>query len=527
MENNKIKFVNLSGNAILKNMSNHLDDMYPPTHIFPYTDPGPEASYNEYKNFDFEIETGNGFKKYKLDWQNAYMVEQWHSQHFAHERDGVFKEFLKHDVEIDMIEDPNIISNIENYIDSQEETLIIIFHRLYAYSLPYNFWKKCQAKGVKVAIDNSFEAETYSLHKLMFWLHSCFEDTSFVKLLTSQFDNQLDKNHATIKQQIKKHFGIDLVEVDFFILHEQNNKISSTSANSGPLEYETFEPDKIYIDNKPKKFLCMNNYMKEHRFFILNYLVNNFDNDGNRLIDNCVASARFSLDPSKAFYNHGVDRTDFEHLNKQSELILQEGLIQSEFDKTSEYLPIILEDDLEDNKHAVNPDLFSNDDSSPYEFRDRWVNWKWYADTEISLVTESSYVANLVLQKGIFHQYIPKSDGYPYYDQIPQEIGFITEKTLKPIMYGHPFLLITHPGTLRHLRSLGFETFPEWFDEAYDEIELDHERFTAIKNQVMHIANTTLHIDSIKDKLEHNRKLFFSANTCAGIYDKLIEDILR
>ena len=145
----------------------------------------------------------------------------------------------------------------------------------------------------------------------------------------------------------------------------------------------------------------------------------------------------------------------------------------------------------------------------------------------IAYYSVHSYTANLVLQKGIFHQYIPKSDGYPYYDQIPQEIGFITEKTLKPIMYGHPFLLITHPGTLRHLRSIGFETFPEWFDEAYDEIELDDERFKSIKKQVTHIANTTLHIEAIKDKLEHNRQLFFNAKTCAGIYDKLIDDILK
>jgi len=527
MEHNKIKFVNLSGNAILDHMSKNPNEMYPPTHIFKYTDPGPEASRNEYKNFDYEIKTGNGVKKYKLDWQNSYMVEQWHSQHFAHEQDGVFKEFLKHDVEIDMIEDSSIIDNIENYIDAQNETLIIIFHRLYSYSLPYSFWRKCHDKGIRVAIDNSFEAETYSLHKLMFWLHSCFEDTSFVKVLTSQFDNHIPKHHKPIKEQIKEHFGIDLIEIDFFILHEQNNKVSSRDENSMPIEYSTFQADKIYVDNKPKKFLCLNNYMKEHRFFILNYLINNFDNNGDRLIDNCIASARFSLDPNKPFYNHGVDRTDYEHLNFQSELILQESVKQEEFNKTSEYLPIVIEDDLIDNKHAVNPDLFNNDNSSQYEFRDRWINWRWYADTEISLVTESSYTANLVLQKGIFHQYIPKSDGYPYYDQIPQEIGFITEKTLKPIMYGHPFLLITHPGTLRHLRSIGFETFPEWFDEAYDDIDNDSERFSHIRKQVMHIANTTLHIDSIKDKLEHNRQLFFSAKTCANIYDKLIEDIFK
>ena len=95
MENNTVKFVNITGNAILEYKSQHPEEMYPPTHIFPFTDPGPEASWNEYHDFDFDILTGNGVKRYKLDWQNAYMIDQWESQHFAHEQDGIFKEFLK------------------------------------------------------------------------------------------------------------------------------------------------------------------------------------------------------------------------------------------------------------------------------------------------------------------------------------------------------------------------------------------------------------------------------------------------
>ena len=95
-------------------------------------------------------------------------------------------------------------------------------------------------------------------------------------------------------------------------------------------------------------------------------------------------------------------------------------------------MPIVIEDDLIDNKHAVNPISFNNDNSSQYEFRDRWINWKWYADTELSLVTESSYTANLVLQKGIFTQYIQKRWVSTMTGKY-QEIGFITEKTFKPL----------------------------------------------------------------------------------------------
>lgn len=63
MENNTVKFVNITGNAILEYKSQHPEEMYPPTHIFPFTDPGPEASWNEYHDFDFDILTGNGVKR--------------------------------------------------------------------------------------------------------------------------------------------------------------------------------------------------------------------------------------------------------------------------------------------------------------------------------------------------------------------------------------------------------------------------------------------------------------------------------
>lgn len=45
---------------------------------------------------------------------------------------------------------------------------------------------------------------------------------------------------------------------------------------------------------------------------------------------------------------------------------------------------------------------------------------------------------------------------------------FLTEKTYKPILYGAIFLICGPPGTLKHLKDLGFLTFPELFDEEYD-----------------------------------------------------------
>jgi hypothetical protein len=53
----------------------------------------------------------------------------------------------------------------------------------------------------------------------------------------------------------------------------------------------------------------------------------------------------------------------------------------------------------------------------------------------------------------------------------------ITEKPLKPLLNFHPFMVFGNPGALRMIRELGFVTFPELFDEAYDEEPEPRRRF--------------------------------------------------
>ena len=45
-----------------------------------------------------------------------------------------------------------------------------------------------------------------------------------------------------------------------------------------------------------------------------------------------------------------------------------------------------------------------------------------------------------------------------------------TEKSLKPLFAGHPFVVAGQPGTLAALRELGFRTFQPLIDERYDEV---------------------------------------------------------
>jgi hypothetical protein len=56
----------------------------------------------------------------------------------------------------------------------------------------------------------------------------------------------------------------------------------------------------------------------------------------------------------------------------------------------------------------------------------------------------------------------------------------LTEKILRPIACGKPFILASTPGSLQYLRSYGFETFGEYIDESYDLISDPLDRLHAI-----------------------------------------------
>ena len=522
-----LKIISFNKGALVSYYNENPDDLYAPTHIFPNIDPHPDIHYQEYKQWRDEDVL------YKSHWRQPYSLAQLENQSHIHFEDNNAKsrfiKMLDKDLEIEYIESSDGVRNFHNVIKQAKadyNNVIVIFHRLHSYIVPYHMWKIAHDEDITMCIDNSFEAESYSLHRLFFWLHSNFPKTDFVKYLYAAHDIPfMTPNKMSRKNLIKKEFGIDLVNIEFFLLHElQGNKTYSDNDERSKLIFKNFEPDIFYNNKKPKKFLCLNNYMKDHRIWFINYL------NENNLLDYGIVSARFSLDSSKPFYNHGVQKFgSYSSLNNVFTNTFNDHSFDMEkYNSLNEVLPLIVDDDLIDNKHAINPDMFSDHiNNNNYEFRDRWVNWEWYANTKFTIVPESSFTPDLISQPGIFRQYIPDHNDNIYYDKAPNDIGFLTEKTFKPIMYGHPFILITHPGALDRLHQLGFETFPEWFDENYDSISDHGDRIKFIGNQVKKACENDLDINPIKDKLEWNRHHFFSIDNALTIFNNLFEDLLK
>jgi len=91
----------------------------------------------------------------------------------------------------------------------------------------------------------------------------------------------------------------------------------------------------------------------------------------------------------------------------------------------------------------------------------------------------------------------------------------LTEKALRPIACGQPFILASTPGSLQYLRSYGFRTFDGYIDETYDTIQDPAERLSAIVQEMQRIDQLSLAskqqlIAGAQAIAEHNQRLFFS-----------------
>ena len=100
---------------------------------------------------------------------------------------------------------------------------------------------------------------------------------------------------------------------------------------------------------------------------------------------------------------------------------------------------------------------------------------------------------------------------------------FLCEKSYKPIAAQHPMLLVGTPGNLAYLRSQGFETFPELFDESYDNVLDWKQRVQCVIKQVKEFDQRSVDQPSVLEKLQHNQARFFDQITTTDLAYRTIQ----
>jgi len=106
----------------------------------------------------------------------------------------------------------------------------------------------------------------------------------------------------------------------------------------------------------------------------------------------------------------------------------------------------------------------------------------------------------------------------------------LTEKTLRPIACGHPFILAAGPGALDYIRSYGFKTFSPWIDESYDQEPDSLKRMEKIICSMKQIENLQGQdrkdfFQNIKSVAEFNKKHFFSNDFFDQVENELKDNL--
>jgi hypothetical protein len=96
-----------------------------------------------------------------------------------------------------------------------------------------------------------------------------------------------------------------------------------------------------------------------------------------------------------------------------------------------------------------------------------------------------------------------------------ENVLFLTEKIYQPILQHHPFIVAACPGMLAYMQKHGYQTFPELFDETYDQEQDLKKRTKMIINNIEHVSNMSIdqlhkiyYSASFQEKLVHNKKIF-------------------
>ena len=91
----------------------------------------------------------------------------------------------------------------------------------------------------------------------------------------------------------------------------------------------------------------------------------------------------------------------------------------------------------------------------------------------------------------------------------------LTEKIFKPIVAKQPFVLVGCANNLKYLKSYGFKTFDQWWDESYDSITDPTQRLQAVSKIIndickMEFGDLTDMLFEMEEVLEHNYNTLYS-----------------
>lgn len=226
------------------------------------------------------------------------------------------------------------------------------------------------------------------------------------------------------------------------------------AANQAAYYLDNIDPDQTKIARNTlsktvydKKFLCLNGYSRPHRTAII-ALLNIYN-----LINQGYVSFNTNLRGQQPPNGDEIFKQLITDFTQDSELY---NIFSSNSDIIKKLEPLYL-----DTKPDESNTLLEFTDSDP----------KFYVDTYFTIVTETACLYK-----------------YSHPGLTPPGRN-LSEKTFKPILNKHPFIIIGLKHSIKLLQERGFKTFHPLIDESYDNEDDDGKRILMAFKQVIKLAN--------------------------------------
>jgi hypothetical protein len=205
---------------------------------------------------------------------------------------------------------------------------------------------------------------------------------------------------------------------------------------------------------------------------------------------------------------------DCEFINKGIP-VLQTGLIYPEFitmkkhNPKKDYLCLMVNKPGRDFRRKLHEQIVSRDLGQAMIIKFNKVNERNETFADLNSQFQKRIISNLN-----WYDNVPMIE---YYNQTNLELGTealcsdhdtsfdLSEKTTKPIMMKHPFMMLANKDFLKNLRNLGFQTFHEHLDESYDNESLVDRRIEIIIKNLIDLKGRTHNLyEETKEIRDHN-----------------------
>jgi len=346
----------------------------------------------------------------------------------------------------------------------------------------YSIWSGCENK-----LDKS-KVELINQGKMKLLLIS--DGEALQKMTLDLAVNLIKKWNLDSKQVIFMSYDLRS-EFTYLLLLDEFSYFRDYPLGVIGVDTYLFEPHSNYgdlplptEDKKPYKYVCYNANGKEYRQFLVTELFRRgLDKQGlisllyrygspNQILDNFTGDLGFDVTEG---YGKLVDEYAKTEMIKRVPLVLDRSM-----------------ESVDENDRPVDVDHIKN--------------------SYFNIITES----------------------YMYSKSLPQShktIFEMSEKTYKALIC-QPFIHLGSYGVLKYMRSMGYQTFPELFDESYDDIINHTDRLLAVVDSIEKVCKMDdrefhdIYCREVIPKVIHNRELVASKKIKENIWSKFIKDLL-